>query len=247
MSGRMHSKLAIVTAAADGIGRATAIAFAREGARVIATDIDEKRLADLADVPGIEVHTLDVRHTAGIAALARSIDTPDVLFNCVGYVHHGTVLDCDEATFDFAYDLNVKSMYRTIRAFLPGMIARGGGSIVNMSSVASTIIGVQNRFAYGASKAAVIGLTKSIAADFVGKGVRCNAVCPGTIDTPSLQARMAAQGNAEEARRAFLARQPAGRFGSAEDVANLVVYLASDESTFVSGTAVVIDGGWSNA
>jgi len=247
MSGRMHSKLAIVTAAADGIGRATAIAFAREGARVIATDINEQRLAELSAIERVETRKLDVRDAAAVAALARTCETPDVLFNCAGYVHHGSVLECHEADFDFAYELNVKSMYRTIREFLPGMVARGRGSIINMASVASSIIGVPNRFAYGATKAAVIGLSKSIAADFIGKGIRCNAVCPGTVDTPSLQARMAAQGNAEEAKRAFLARQPSGRLGTADEIANLVVYLASDESSFVSGTAVVIDGGWSNA
>lgn len=246
MSARLHSKIAVVTAAADGIGRATAIAFAREGARVIATDINEQRLSELAEVPNIETHVLDVRDGVAIEKLAARVTTPHVLFNCAGYVHHGSILDCDEQAFDFSNDLNVKSMYRMVRAFLPAMLANGGGSIVNMASVASSVIGAPNRFAYGMSKAAVIGLTKSVAADFGARGIRANAVCPGTIETPSLQARIAAQGDAEIARRAFLARQPTGRFGSAEEVANLVLYLASDESAFVSGTAVVIDGGWSN-
>lgn len=246
MSGRLHSKTALITAAADGIGRATALAFAREGARVLATDINEQRLAELAGVPGIETHRLDVRDRAAVEKLAAAVPTPHVLFNCAGYVHHGTILDCDEQAFDFSCDLNVKSMYRTVRAFLPAMLANGGGSIINMASVASTVIGAPNRFAYGMSKAAVIGLTKSIAADFGPRGIRANAVCPGTIETPSLQARIAAQGDAETARRTFLSRQPTGRFGSAEEVANLVLYLASDESAFVSGTAIVIDGGWSN-
>ena len=246
MSARLRSKVAIVTAAADGIGRATAIGFAREGAHVVATDINEQRLRELSEVPGIETHPLDVRDGAAIERLAACVPTPNVLFNCAGFVHHGTILDCDEQAFDFSQDLNVKSMYRMVRAFLPAMIANGGGSIVNMASVASSVIGAPNRFAYGMSKAAVIGLTKSIAADFGPRGIRANAVCPGTIETPSLQARIAAQGEAETTRRTFLARQPTGRFGSAEEVANLVLYLASDESAFVSGTAVVIDGGWSN-
>lgn len=246
MSARLHSKVAIVTAAADGIGRATAIGFAREGARVIATDINEQRLGELAGMPGIETHRLDVRDGAAIEKLVAVIPAPHVLFNCAGYVHHGSILECDEQAFDFSHELNVKSMYRMVRAFLPVMLANGGGSIVNMASVASSVIGAPNRFAYGMSKAAVIGLTKSLAADFGPRGIRVNAVCPGTIETPSLQARIGAQGDAEEARRAFLARQPTGRFGSAEEVANLVLYLASDESSFVSGTAIVIDGGWSN-
>lgn len=246
MSTRLHSKVAIVTAAADGIGRATAIAFAREGARVIATDINERRLSEFAEIPNIETHVLDVRDGAAIQELAARVPTPHVLFNCAGYVHHGSILDCDEQAFDFSHELNAKSMYRMVRAFLPAMLANGGGSIVNMASVASSVIGAPNRFAYGMSKAAVIGLTKSIAADFGPRGIRANAVCPGTIETPSLQSRIAAQGDAETARRAFLARQPTGRFGSPEEVASLVIYLASDESAFVSGTAVVIDGGWSN-
>lgn len=246
MSTRLHAKTALITAAADGIGRATALAFAREGARVLATDINEQRLGELAGVPGIETFRLDVRDRAAIERLAAAVPAPNVLFNCAGYVHHGSILDCDEQAFDFSHDLNVKSMYRMVRAFLPAMLANGGGSIINMSSVASTVIGAPNRFAYGMSKAAVIGLTKSIAADFGPRGIRANAVCPGTIETPSLQARIAAQGDADAARRTFLSRQPTGRFGLPEEVANLVLYLASDEAAFVSGTAIVIDGGWSN-
>lgn len=243
---RLQGRIAIITAAADGIGRATAIAFARQGARVIATDINQQRLSQLADIPGIEAYTLDVTDNTAIASFASTTPTPHVLFNCAGYVHHGTILDCDERAFEFSFDLNVKSMYRMIRAFLPRMVANGGGAIINMSSVASSVIGAPNRFAYGASKAAVIGLTKSLAADFGSKSIRANAVCPGTIDTPSLQDRIRVQGNDEEARRAFLARQPTGRFGSPEEVASLVTYLASDEAAFMTGTAVVIDGGWSN-
>ena len=246
MSTRLSSKVAVVTAAANGIGRATAMAFAAEGARVIATDVNEAQLSELADVPGIETQRLDVRDNAAILALAAANPTVNVLFNCAGYVHQGTILGCDDTAFDFSFEINVKSMYRMIRAFLPAMLAAGGGSIINMASVASTVIAAPNRFAYGASKAAVIGLTKSIAADFAGQGIRANAVCPGTIDTPSLQDRMRAQGDAEQARRGFLARQPAGRFGTPGEVASLVVYLASDESVFISGIVVVIDGGWSN-
>jgi 2-keto-3-deoxy-L-fuconate dehydrogenase len=245
-AGRLQGKTAIITAAADGIGRATSIAFAREGARVIATDINQQRLSQLAVIPGIETYTLDVTDNAAIASFASSAPTPHVLFNCAGYVHHGTILDCDERAFDFSFDLNVKAMYRMIRTFLPRMIANAGGAIINMSSVASSVIGAPNRFAYGASKAAVIGLTKSLAADFGSQSIRVNAICPGTIDTPSLQDRMRAQADPEEARRKFIARQPTGRFGTPEEVASLAIYLASDESAFMSGVAVVIDGGWSN-
>jgi 2-keto-3-deoxy-L-fuconate dehydrogenase len=244
--GRLQSRVAIITAAADGIGRATAVAFAREGARVIATDINRQRLAELQAVPGIEIGVLDVRDSAAVAAFSAAVTAPNVLFNCAGYVHHGTILDCDEQAFDFSFDLNIKAMYRMARNFLPRMLGNGGGAIINMSSVASSVIGAPNRFAYGASKAAVIGLTKSLAADFGSQGIRANAICPGTIDTPSLLGRIQAQGSSEDARRAFLARQPTGRFGTAEEVASLAVYLASEESAFVSGTAVVIDGGWSN-
>ncbi len=233
--GRLEGKRALVTAAGAGIGRATALLFAREGADVCATDLVEK--------PSIE--KLDVRDRAAIDALVRARGPFDVLFNCAGFVHHGSVLECTEEDWDAAFDLNVKSMFRTIRAVLPGMLAKGKGSIVNMSSVASSVKGVADRCAYAASKAAVIGLTKSVAADFVAKGIRCNAVCPGTVDTPSLAARIAARGDPEKARAAFVARQPIGRLGTAEEIAALVLYLASDESSYTTGAIHVADGGWS--
>lgn len=244
--GRLAGKRALVTAAGQGIGRATALAFAREGAEVLATDIDEALLARLAkDEPRIEVARLDVRDAAAVAAIA--VRGPfDVLFNCAGFVHHGTVLDCTPEQWAFALDLNVTSMFRTLRAVLPGMLARGKGSIVNMSSVASSVKGAPNRCAYGTTKAAVIGLTKSVAADFVSKGIRCNAVCPGTVQTPSLDERIAAQGDPVAARAAFIARQPLGRVGDADEIAALVLYLASDESSYTTGAIHVIDGGWSN-
>jgi 2-keto-3-deoxy-L-fuconate dehydrogenase len=251
MTDRLQNQKAFVTAAAQGIGRASALAFAREGASVLATDINQEGLAKLAD----DAHTLglaalvrtaplDVRDPAAIQRVACEVGTVDVLFNCVGYVHHGSILDCDEAAWAFSLDLNLTSMYRTARAFLPGMLAVGHGNIINMSSVASSVTGVPNRFVYGVTKAAVIGLTKSIAADYVGRGIRCNAICPGTIDTPSLHQRMSAQGDYESARAAFIARQPMGRIGTAEEVAALAVYLASDESAFTTGQIHVIDGGW---
>jgi 2-keto-3-deoxy-L-fuconate dehydrogenase len=244
--GRLEGRRALVTAAGQGIGRATALAFAREGARVLATDIDAGLLARLAaDEPRLEIARLDVRSDAEVAAIS-SRGPFDVLFNCAGFVHHGTVLDCTPEQWSFALDLNVTSMYRTLRAVLPGMLAQGRGSIVNMSSVASSVKGAPNRFAYGTTKAAVIGLTKSVAADFVAKGIRCNAVCPGTVQTPSLDERIAAQGDPVAARAAFIARQPIGRVGSAEEIAALVTYLASDESSYTTGTIHVIDGGWSN-
>jgi 2-keto-3-deoxy-L-fuconate dehydrogenase len=251
MTDRLRNQKALVTAAAQGIGRASALAFAREGASVLATDINQEGLTQLAD----DAHTLglaalvrtaplDVRDPAAIQRVACEVGTVDVLFNCVGYVHHGSILDCDEAAWAFSLDLNLTSMYRTARAFLPGMLAVGHGNIINMSSVASSVTGVPNRFVYGVTKAAVIGLTKSIAADYVGRGIRCNAICPGTIDTPSLHQRMSAQGDYESARAAFIARQPMGRIGTAEEVAALAVYLASDESAFTTGQIHVIDGGW---
>lgn len=246
MAGRLHGKTAIVTAAAQGMGRATALAFAAEGATVLATDINAGLLADLSDVPGIATRPLDVCDPAAIAALAAETAAPSVLFNCAGYVHAGTILECDESAFDFAVTLNVRSMYRMIRAFLPGMIAAGGGSIVNMASVASSIIAAPNRFIYGTTKAAVVGLTKSVAADFVTKGIRANAICPGTVDSPSLHDRLRASGDYEAARASFIARQPMGRLGTAEEVAALAVFLASDESAFMTGQALAIDGGWSN-
>jgi len=248
---RLAGKTAFVTAAGQGIGRSTALAFAREGARVIATDINEALLAELARETGCTTRHLDVTDGAAVAAAARAIGTVQVLFNGAGYVHAGTILDCDEGAFDFSFDLNVRAMYRMIRAFLPAMLEGGGGSIINMASVASSIKGAPNRFVYGATKAAVIGLTKSIAADFVAHGIRCNAICPGTVESPSLRDRIAAQAAAsgqgvDAVQAAFVARQPMGRIGRAEEIAALAVYLASDESAFTTGTAQVIDGGWSN-
>lgn len=245
MGDRLKGKKALVTAAGQGIGAATALAFAAEGAHVVATDVDMAKLADLKTMPGVTTEALDVTDAGAIAAMAESHGDIDILFNCAGFVHHGTILDCDERAWDFSNDLNIKSMYRMIRAFLPGMIARGGGSIVNMSSVASSIKGAPNRFVYGTTKGAVIALTKAVAADFVGKGIRCNAICPGTVETPSLQGRIAAQGDVEKARAAFIARQPMGRLGTAEEIAHLAVYLASDEAAYTTATTVVIDGGWS--
>lgn len=245
--GRLEGKRALITAAGQGIGRASALAFAREGASVVATDLDAAKLEELARASQrLQVAPLDVRDATAIAELVASRGPFDVLFNCAGFVHHGTILDCDESSWDFSFDLNVKSMYRTIRAVLPGMLARGRGAIVNMSSVASSVKGAPNRCVYGATKAAVIGLTKAVAADFVARGIRCNAVCPGTVQTPSLDERIAAQGDAAKARAAFVARQPMGRLGTAEEVAELVLYLASDESAYTTGAIHVIDGGWSN-
>ena len=247
MTDRLAGKRAVITAAAHGIGRATAIAFSRAGARVVATDIDEANLATLAkEEPGIVTRRLDVRDDGAVARLAAAEPAIDVLFNCAGYVHGGTVLDCTDADWDLAFDLNVRSMFRTIRAWLPGMLERGKGSIVNMASAASSVKGAANRFVYGTTKAAVIGLTKSIAADYVGRGIRCNAICPATVDTPSLRQRIASAGDPDAAHRAFLARQPMGRFATAEEIAALVLYLASDESGFTTGIAHVIDGGWTN-
>lgn len=246
MAGRLAGKVAVVTAAGQGIGRATALAFSAEGAQVWASDIDESSLAALnAADPSLLTASLDVRDGAAVEGFAQRCGAIHVLFNCVGFVHHGTILDCSESDWDFSFDLNVKSMYRTIRAFLPGMLDAGGGSIINMSSAASSIKGAPNRFVYGATKAAVIGLTKAVAADFVTRGIRVNAICPGTIDTPSLHDRIAAQGDPEKARAAFVARQAMGRLGRPEEVANLAVYLASDESAFTTGAVHVIDGGWS--
>ncbi len=248
MTGRLQGKTAIVTAAGQGIGRAVAEAYAREGADVLALDINGGALETL---PGCRRRVLDVTDAAAIGALAAEAGPVDVLFNGAGFVHAGTILDCDEKAWDFSFELNVKSMYRMIRACLPGMLARGGGSIVNMASVASSIKGAPNRCVYGATKAAVIGLTKSVAADYVGQGIRCNAICPGTVESPSLRQRIEAQASAggqtlAAVEAAFVARQPMGRIGSAEEIALLAVYLASDESAFTTGTAQVIDGGWSN-
>ena len=244
---RLAGKTALITAAGQGIGLATAELFAREGARVSATDL---RIDGLAGKP-VEARKLDVRDGAAITALAAELGAIDVLFNCAGYVHAGSILEASEEDWDFAFDLNAKAMYRTIRAFLPAMLEKGGGSIINMSSAASSVKGVPNRFVYGASKAAVIGLTKAVAADFVTRGVRCNAICPGTVHSPSLEQRIAAQAAAQNAsvdavQAAFVARQPMGRVGKPEEIAALALYLASDESAFTTGQAHVIDGGWSN-
>ena len=245
MSGRLAGKIALVTAAGQGIGRATAIAFADGGAVVWATDINEPLLTALShDRPGIRTHRLDVRESRAVTAFAAEVGTIDVLFNCAGHVHHGSILDCAEKDWDFSFDLNVKSMYRTCRAFLPVMLKAGKGSIINVSSAASSIRGVPNRFAYGTTKAAVIGLTKAIAADFIRSGVRCNAICPGTVQSPSLEERIAALGDVEKVRAEFVARQPMGRLGRPEEIAALAVYLASDESAFTTGQTHIIDGGF---
>jgi 2-keto-3-deoxy-L-fuconate dehydrogenase len=236
----------LITAAAQGIGRAIAEKFAAEGASVIATDINMEVLGTLKAAK-LATRRLDVLDLAAIAASEKEIGAIDVLVNCAGFVHHGTILDCEEKDFDFSTSLNVRAAYRMIRAFLPGMLARKSGNIVNIASIASSIIGVPNRFIYGATKAGLIGLSKSVAVDFVTQGIRCNAICPGTVETPSLEQRMAARGDVAEARKAFIARQPMGRLGKAEEIAALALYLASDESAFVTGQEFVIDGGWTAA
>ncbi len=248
MAGRLAGKIAFMTASAQGIGRATALAFAAEGAQVIATDRDADKLADLAQ-HGIRTARLDALDPAAIVAAAAGFGPVDLLFNCAGIVHQGSVLDTSEADWELAFDLNARAMFRSIKAFLPGMLGRGGGAIVNIASVASSVKGVPNRFAYAASKAAVIGLTKSVAADFIAHGVRCNCICPGTVQSPSLDQRIAANaaaaGGLEAARAAFVARQPMGRLGTVEEIAACAVYLASDEAQYMTGQAIVIDGGFS--
>ena len=255
MTQRLAGKTALVTAAGQGIGRATAEAFAREGARVIATDIDDAALASLAGIPGIVARHLDVTDLAAIQATVAAVQAEfgpiQVLFNGAGYVHSGSVLEATEADWDFAFTLNVRSMDRLIRAVLPGMLAGGGGSIVNVASAASSIKGVPNRYVYATTKAAVIGLTKAVAADFIARGIRCNAICPGTVESPSLRQRIAAQSAASgqslaAVEAAFIARQPMGRLGTPAEIALLAVYLASDESAFTTGTSQLIDGGWAN-
>ena len=243
MADRLTGKRALVTAAAQGIGRATARAFAAEGAQVFASDVNRDKLGELNGVPGVNTCVLDVTDNDAVLAVAADLGAMDVLFNCAGFVHHGSILECGESDWDFSFDINVKSMFFTIRAFLPAMLDAGGGSIINMSSVASSIKGIAHRCVYGASKAAVIGLTKSIAADYIDRGIRCNAICPGTVDSPSLQARIDAFDDPVAARRAFIARQPLGRLGTAEEIAAMAVYLASDESAFTTGTNMVVDGG----
>ena len=249
MSGRLSHKTAFVTAAGQGIGRATAEAFAREGARVIATDINADALADLARTIDCRTAVLDVTSAEDIADAARTHGPVTVLFNGAGFVHAGSILECDESAYDLSMNVNVRSMYRMIRAFLPGMLESGGGSIVNMASVAGAVKGIPNRFVYSATKAAVVGLTKAVAADFVTRGIRCNAICPGTVDSPSLRGRIRAQAEASgqseaDVLAAFTARQPMGRIGRPEEIAALAVYLASDESAYTTGAAIVIDGGW---
>ena len=244
----LANKRVLITAAAQGIGRASVLAFRDAGAQVIATDL---HIEALHDIPGIQVLSLDVTQASAIDAICQQVGAIDVLFNCAGYVHSGALLECDEQAWQFSFDLNVTAMYRMIRAFLPGMLGNGGGSIINMASVASSVKGVPNRFAYTASKAAVIGLTKSVAADYVRQGIRCNAICPGTVDSPSLRQRIAEQaleqGRSEaEVYQAFVDRQPMGRIGSAEEIARLALYLASDASSYTTGTVQVIDGGMSN-
>ena len=242
---RLEGKIAVVTAAGAGIGRATALAYKREGARVWASDIDERALNELkTESPALEIRKLDVRDETAIAKFFAEVGRCDVLFNCAGMVPNGTILDSAVDVFNTTWELNVLSMVRTVRAVLPGMLERGHGSIVNIASVVSSMKGAPNRSAYGTTKAAVIGLTKSIAADYVTRGVRCNAICPGTVDTPSLHGRLAAQPDPAAARAAFIARQAMGRFGTAEEIAAMAVYLASDESVFVTGQAFAIDGGW---
>jgi 2-keto-3-deoxy-L-fuconate dehydrogenase len=262
MSGRLVGKVAFCTASGAGIGRATAIAFAREGAHVVASDIDLSALKGLRDEGIAETHIIDVRNTKSVEDAAKKIAKDqggiDILFNAAGFVHAGSVLECSETDWDFSFDLNVKSMHRTIRAFMPGMLARAaekksgknsGSSIVNIASGAGSVRGIPNRYVYGATKAAVIGLSKAVAADFIRKGVRCNAICPGTVQSPSLDARIAAQAKAlkksdEEVRQMFVDRQPMGRLGTAEEIAAIAVYLASDESAFTTGQTFLVDGGF---
>jgi 2-keto-3-deoxy-L-fuconate dehydrogenase len=243
MSDRLSGKTALISAAGQGIGRASARAFAAEGARVVASDVNQETLATLAAEAGVETRLIDVRDADQVRAAAAEIGAVDVLFNCAGWVAHGSLLDCGEDDWDRSFDLNVRAMYLMIRAFLPAMIGAGGGSIINMASIASSVRGVRARCAYGASKAAVVGLTKSVAIDYVTEGIRCNALCPGTVQTPSLDERVKALGDTDAARQAFVTRQPMGRLGTPDEIAALCVYLASDESAFMTGSVLTIDGG----
>ena len=251
MGNRLAGKTAFVTAAGQGIGRATVEAFAREGARVIATDLNEKLLEGLKGTPNVTTRRLDVLDAAAITTAAKEVGTVDVLFNGAGFVHAGSVLECTEEDWDLAFNLNARAQFRTIKAFLPGMLERGAGSIINIASVAGSLKGIPNRFVYGASKAAVIGLTKAVAADYITRGIRCNAICPGTVESPSLRERIAAQAKATgqtlaQVEAAFVGRQPMGRLGRVEEIAAVAVYLASDDSTFTTGTAQIVDGGITN-
>ena len=246
MAGRLSGKRALITAAGQGIGRATAVAMSNEDAKVFATDVNAEALETLQKElsTSCETFLLDARDQESVTAgVARAV--PDILFNCAGFVHSGTILESSEEDWDFAFDLNVRSMFRTIRVALPGMLKRGKGSIINMSSACSSIIGAPNRFIYGTTKAAVIGLTKSVAVEYINRGIRCNAICPGTVDSPSLHERLHATGDYNQAMRDFVARQPMGRIAKAHEIATLAVYLGSDESAFTTGQAHVIDGGWS--
>ena len=243
MGDRLKGKRAFITAAGQGMGRAAAIAFAAEGAKVWATDVNAAALRSLEGSPGISTRVLDVTDGAAVERVAKEVGDVDVLFNCAGFVHHGTIMECSERDWDASFDVNVKSMYRVTRAFLPGMLAQQKGSIINMASIASSIRGLPNRLAYGSTKAAVLGFTKAIAADYVKQGIRCNAVCPGTVDTPSLQGRINAFPDPVQARKDFVARQPMGRLATVDDITPLLVYLASDESSFASGVAFSVDGG----
>jgi 2-keto-3-deoxy-L-fuconate dehydrogenase len=248
MGDRLQGKVAFCTASGAGIGRAAAVAFAREGAKVVASDVNEAAFPDLKRAGVAECVKLDARDTRAVEEQARRVGAVDILYNAAGFVHHGTVLDCTEEDWDFAFDLNVKSMHRTIKAFLPGMLAKGGGSIINIASTASSLRAAPNRYVYGATKAAVIGLTKAVAMDFISRGIRCNCICPGTIQSPSLDARIEALGRqvggADKARAMFIARQPMGRLGTPEEMAAVAVYLASDESAFTTGQPIIADGGF---
>lgn len=243
MAGRLSGKKIIITAAAQGIGRACVEAYQAEGANVIATDINQEKLGDLSHLPNVETRLLDVLNLEDISRTSKEIGPVDVLFNCAGFVHHGSILDCDETAWDFSFELNVKAQYRMIRAFLPSMLSNGGGSIINMASVCSSVKGIVQRAVYGASKAAVIGLTKSVSADYLRDGIRCNCICPGTVQSPSLDDRINAFEDPIQARKDFIARQPLGRLGNAEEIAAIAVYLASDESAYTTGQPFIIDGG----